>query len=57
MPVTLVYITVKIDCSDDFIPAHTANAHAITWTDTVRPMMAARRYGVRHKGLFPELPS
>ncbi|MBL4615374.1 MAG: antibiotic biosynthesis monooxygenase [Magnetovibrio sp.] len=100
MPVTLVYISVKRDCIDDFITASKANhessieepgnlrfdfmqneddpsqfvfyewyqnddditahkqtTHYKTWAAAVNDMMAERRRGVRHKGLFPEMKS
>jgi len=100
MPVTLVYVSVKPNCIDDFIAAsklnhqasiqepgnhrfdflqneddpaqfvfyewyatdadvaaHKQTDHYATWAETVNPMMAERRRGVRHKGLFPELVS
>ena len=100
MPVTLVYISVKPECVDDFIAASKANhqasiqepgnhrfdflqqeddptrfvfyewyetdadvaahkqtAHYAAWAQAVGPMMAEKRRGVRHKGLFPELKS
>jgi len=43
--------------SDDDIAAHKQTPHYNAWAETVNPMMAERRYGVRHKGLFPELKS
>ena len=100
MPVTLVHVTVKPDCIDDFIDACKANhegsiqepgnhrfdvlqdeanpakfvlyewfesdadiaahketAHYKAWAERANPMMAERRYGVRHKALFSELKS
>ncbi len=100
MPVTLVYISVKPECVDDFIAASKANhqasiqeagnhrfdflqqeddptrfvfyewyetdadvaahkqtVHYAAWAETVGPMMAEKRRGVRHRGLLPELKS
>lgn len=43
--------------SDADVAAHKETVHYNTWAETVQDMMAERRRGVRHKGLFPELGS
>ena len=36
---------------------HKETAHYLTWRDTVEPMMAEPRRGVKYQALFPEPPA
>ena len=39
--------------SDDGMTAHKETAHYSKWRETVAPMMAKPREGVKHKNIFP----
>lgn len=40
--------------TEQAVAAHKETAHYAEWRDTVAPMMAQPREGIRHKLLFPE---
>ena len=54
-PTRFVLIEVYRTAAD---PArHKETSHYLTWRDTVEPMMAEPRHGVKYRALFPDFPS
>jgi autoinducer 2-degrading protein len=48
------FILVEVYRSADAAAAHKETAHYATWRDTVAPMMAEPRQGVKYANVFPE---
>ncbi len=48
------FILVEVYRSQEAQAAHKETAHYIRWRDTVTPMMAEPRVGVKHQNIFPE---
>lgn len=50
------FVLVEAYRSQEATVAHKETAHYQRWRDTVAPMMAEPRKGIRHVNLFPEDP-
>ena len=48
------FILVEVYRSEEAQAAHKETAHYISWRDTVAPMMAEPRVGVKHLSIFPD---
>ena len=48
------FVLVEIYRSPEAAAAHKDTAHYATWRDTVAPMMAEPRRGVKHRDVFPD---
>jgi autoinducer 2-degrading protein len=48
------FVLVEVYRSTEAAAAHKETAHYATWRDTVAPMMAEPRHGVKYTNLFPE---
>ena len=48
------FVLVEVYRSADAVAAHKATAHYAAWRDTVAPLMAEPRTGVKYSNVFPD---
>lgn len=48
------FVLIEIYKTIDDVSAHKNTSHYLKWRDTVAPMMAEPRVGVRYKAIFPQ---
>jgi autoinducer 2-degrading protein len=48
------FVLYEAYATTEYAAAHKETSHYATWRETVAPMMAKPRQGIKHNGLFPK---